>query len=108
MPAFGEETGHVLAVAPISLYTNFQQEPPGEVADALHDELAAIMNPIGLRFEWRTLATSGNEVSVELAVITFKGRCDVENLQPRSFSPGALGWTHVSDGAILPFSDIDC
>ena len=22
--------------------------------------------------------------------------------------PGALGWTHVSDGAILPFSEIDC
>ena len=23
-------------------------------------------------------------------------------------NPGALGWTHLSDGVILPFSDIDC
>ena len=27
---------------------------------------------------------------------------------PRDVNPGALGWTHVSDGAILPFSDVDC
>ena len=25
-----------------------------------------------------------------------------------STNPGALGWTHVSDGTILPFSDIEC
>jgi hypothetical protein len=23
-------------------------------------------------------------------------------------NPGALGWTHMSDGVILPFSDVDC
>jgi len=96
-------------VAPIALYTQFQQEPPQAVTDALRDELEFIMAPLGLRFEWRSLPNvRGDEIAVELAVLTFKGRCDVTGLLPRTTNPGALGWTHVSDGVILPFSDIDC
>jgi len=40
--------------------------------------------------------------------VRFKGRCDLFGLTPHSYNPGALGWTHVSDGAVLPFTDIDC
>ena len=93
-PAYGEEHRQAPVAVPISLYTQFQQEPPQAVADALHDELESIMGPIGLRFEWRALTPGrSNEVSVELAVVTFKGRCDAANLLPNRTSPGALGWT---------------
>jgi hypothetical protein len=94
---------------PVVLYTKFQVEPPAPVLESLQDELETIMAPIGLHFEWRSLAkVHGSEVAVELAVITFKGRCDVNGMIARSSNPGALGWTHVSDGVILPFSDVDC
>lgn len=107
LPAFGEPRG--VQVAPITLYTSFQHEPPQAVVEALQDELEQIMAPMGFRFTWRSLSgVRGNEVSVELAVITFKGRCDIAGLLPRIVQPGALGWTHVSDGSILPFSDVDC
>ena len=67
------------------------------------------MTPVGLHFEWRSLnKVQGSEVAVELAVINFRGHCDVNGSQSRSGNPGALGWTHVSDGVILPFSDVDC
>jgi len=111
LPGFGENRQTPLApVAPIALYTHFDQEPPQGVVEALHDELDSIMTPLGMEFEWRSLNNvKGNELSVELAVLTFKGRCDVAGLSPHAASnPGALGWTHVSDGAILPFSDVDC
>ena len=75
---------------------------------AIQDELESIMEPIGLRFEWRELAKAGHEVSSELAVVSFKGRCDVAGINPRSKFEGALGWTHVSDGQILPFTDVSC
>jgi len=107
LPSFGET--RQTPVAPIALYTQFQEEPPQAVAEALHDELESIMAPMGLRFEWHSLTgVRGNEVAVELAVLTFKGRCDVSSLLPHNSTPGALGWTHVSDGIILPFSDVDC
>jgi hypothetical protein len=78
----------VATFAPITLYTQFEQAPPAGVLEALQVEVDSIMAPIGLRFQWRDLGkTGGHEVSAELAVITFKGRCD---------------------GQILPFTDISC
>jgi hypothetical protein len=95
--------------APITLYTQFEQAPPGGVLEALRVEVESIMAPIGLRFQWRNLdKAGGHEVSAELAVVTFKGRCDAAGLSTRSRFEGALGWTHVSDGQILPFTDISC
>jgi len=103
-PAFGGSR-----VAPVRLYIHFQQQPPDAVLESIQEELATIMVPAGIDFEWRSLsATMGNEVSVELAVIHFKGACDATDLMPTDAYPGPLGWTHISDGQILPFSDINC
>ena len=107
LPAPGESPAN--SGASITLYSDFQQPPPPAVLNAIENEIHAIMAPIGLQFEWRLLnGQRGDEVSFELAVITFRGRCDVEELAPIARNPGALGWTHVSDGVILPFSDVDC
>ena len=107
LPAFGEHQEDSLA--PIALYTRFQQEPPPAVADALQDEVNSIMAPMGLRFTWRSVTASHSNVTwVELAVITFKGRCDAAGLSPHSSNPGPLGWTHVSNGVILPFAEVNC
>jgi hypothetical protein len=95
-------------VAPIALYTQFQEEPSAAVREALESELDAIMEPAGLRFEWRSLASPDRVAAPELVVVTFQGRCDVDRLQPVNVLPGALGWTHMTDGVVLPFSDIDC
>ena len=107
LPAAGETRW--APSSPITLYTSFQQEPPAAVMEALQAEVETIMGPIGLRFEWRSLSgVRGHEVSAELAVITFQGRCDTAGLVARTKFAGALGWTHVSDGEILPFTDIAC
>jgi hypothetical protein len=91
------------------LYFHFQQDPPDAVLESIKEELSNIMVPAGLELEWRALdTTKGKEVSVELAVIHFKGTCDAEDLMPMDGYPGPLGWTHISDGEILPFSDINC
>jgi hypothetical protein len=41
-------------------------------------------------------------------VLTFHGHCDA---QPQMLIPpqsAGLGWTHLSDGEILPFAEVDC
>ena len=106
LPVLG---GERLVELPAVLYSTFQQSTPITVRHALEDEVESIMGPLGRHFVWRSLAgVNGHEVSSELAVLTFKGRCNVEGLTLKEIHPGALGWTHVSDGAILPFSEIDC
>lgn len=95
--------------APIRLYADFQHEPPDLILGALQTELGDIMLPSGLGLEWRRLsAANGREVSTELAVVRFKGDCDLTEIQAVEGFPGPLGWTHISDGEILPFADINC
>jgi hypothetical protein len=93
----------------ITVYTQFNHPYSAISMDTMREELGVIMRPLGLDFTWRDLNSShGNEVSVELVVVTFKGSCEMDGGMRVNGETGALGWTHMSDGAILPFSDIDC
>jgi hypothetical protein len=75
----------------------------------VRDELASIMLPMGFHIDWRSLSeTKSYPEAMKLAVITFKGRCDASGKSPVFRSGGALGLTHISNGAILPFSEVDC
>ena len=106
LPAFGG--GRVARVAPVTLYTQFQQDPPAPVVQAIQNELQAIMAPTGLQFSWHPLTEAGSQVTSQLAIIHFKGECDTEGLRQEAGFPGPLGWTHISDGEILPFIDVNC
>lgn len=107
LPMCGERRGTELA--PITLYTQFDGIPSAVIFEAMQHEVESIMSPMDLRFRWRNLADStGREASAELAVANFPGRCDVNGLVARDTNPGPLGWTHISDGVILPFATIDC
>jgi hypothetical protein len=106
LPVFGG--GWPTQSFPITLYTDFQQESPEAVTNAMRNELDAIMVAVGLRFDWLSLAEAGRHVTPELAVIHFNGECDAQGLRPEWGYPGALGWTHIGDGQIQPFIDIDC
>jgi len=96
-------------VAAIAVYTQFQHQPPPAVVSSLEKEATEILSPLGLELDWRSLeGVHGNEISQQLAVVKFKGTCDARDLLPSPFRSGGLGWTHISDGEILPFMDIDC
>jgi cytochrome c553 len=95
--------------APLRIYFDFQRTPSPAVELALHEELARLVSPIGLNVEWKSLAEPrAGDASPALVVITFIGRCDAVGLEPRGGTPGALAWTHISDGVIIPFVDVDC
>jgi hypothetical protein len=96
-------------VAPVTLYTDFQQAVPQAAMEALRDEVDSIMSPLGLRFDWHALSDFRSErVSAAVAVAHFEGHCDVTGLVMRENQPGPLGWTEISDGRILPFTHVDC
>ena len=106
LPAWSETRGATMD--PIALYVKFQHDPTPAVTVALRQELSLIMGPIGLDFAWRDLALAGSDVSTELAVVNFLGHCDTGGMNNRSRFEGALGWTHMSDGQLLPFTDVSC
>lgn len=73
----------------------------------LERELRAIVEPAGVQLGWRRLPSeAGAVVDGESIVVRFRGAC------APSFSSGArrsaAGWAHTSDGAVLPFIEVDC
>src|SRR5260370_19977794 len=85
----------------ITVYTQFEKPYSAISLDEMKHEMAAIMSPLGLDFTWRSLqGARGNEVSAELVVVTFQGTCEMQNVVVHHRGEtGALGWTHMSDGA---------
>jgi cytochrome c553 len=95
-------------VGSVALYTQYQNTPSVAVARAMQEEVGTLLTPGGFRFEWRSLPVQKNEVWTELAVLTFTGQCKVLPAAYNSQPDNRLGWTHISDGAVLPFAEVDC
>jgi len=91
-----------------ALYTEFENKPAPAVVQSLRDEVGFLMAPNGLRFEWRSLPESQQTTWADLAVVKFWGRCEVLPFAVNSQTDNRLAWTHVTDGAVLPFAEVDC
>ncbi len=103
------QSGDESAANQITIYTQFDHAPSAGSIDHMKIELDAIMAPLGLRFDWRSLeGATGHEVLAEIMVLSFKGTCQSNELISNLVRGGPLGWTHVSDGEVLPFADVDC
>lgn len=69
-------------------------------------EAEHIMKKSGVSLRWR-LGAPPQAVSGYLVVVKLLGRCDMDGSP--AFQPhGPLGWAHAVNGAVLPFSDLDC
>jgi hypothetical protein len=95
-------------VAPVTLYTNYEHQIPDGVQHAMQREVATIISPAGLTVEWRSLSVIYRKVNITLAIVQFKGNCDVKDLTVYPAYPYTLGATAVNDGEILPYANIYC
>lgn len=72
-------------------------------------ELGALMEPAGFRLEWRDRdGVTGSDSFADLAVVDFRGRCLMEAVAPPLDAGEPLAKTHVTDGKVLPFSEVHC
>ena len=72
----GVNTGHSPEIAPIALFLDFEQPPSETILVQAKQQVEAILEPSGLRFEWKLLdqARMGEDFA-GLAVVRFKGTC---------------------------------
>jgi hypothetical protein len=93
----------------LAIYTRFSHPPSALSIAYMKTELDAIMRPFSLRLNWRSLEQGGgHEIVTNLVVVSFQGVCQADTLPHWNPSAGNLGWTHIADGQILPFADVDC
>lgn len=99
--------------SPIAVFMDFQSAPSPEALSQMEREISTIMKPSGLEFDWRMMKDRQTGESFrELVVFTFKGHCQsmgpsYDELGPIS-ERQALAFTRISEGHILPFSDVEC
>lgn len=93
----------------ITIYTQFAHTPSALSIEHMKRELDAIMAPLSLHFGWRSLErANGHDAVAEIVVVNFQGTCRSDIRPPGGSRNGPLGQTHITDGQILPFTEVDC
>jgi hypothetical protein len=101
------------ASSSVAVFMDFESEPSAEALSQMEREITYIMRPSGIQFDWRMMKDRrpGDSFS-DLLVVTFKGACQAEGPTYNELGPilprQPLAFTHVSEGRILPFSDVEC
>jgi len=97
------------ALAPFVLYSELQMKAPGAIGGAIQKEVESLIGTTGWQIAWKGLQDQSETVSVTLAVVHFKGNCDLNDMTQYSVAHQlVLGSTYVSDGRIIPFADVYC
>jgi hypothetical protein len=91
----------------VTLYTDFKEEHSKLSFEAMKKEVAANLAMTGLQLQWRSLSQP-ESTSGELVVVTFTGKCRMNDLLLPHSESGPLGWTYIEDGHTSPFSKVDC
>ena len=93
----------------VTLILKFADPVPRDMVFAINEEVSNLLADTGILFGTRLLThLTSNEQFENLVVIDFKGRCRVDARPPERLQPGALAFTHRSDGEILPFVEVLC
>ena len=75
----------------------------------MKQELGSILKGSAIQIDWRERnQVSSSESFANLVVVNFHGACKIGLAADREAEPGPLAFTHTSDGAILPFSEVEC
>jgi len=98
----------------VAVFMDFDSKPEDASVEVMKKEVEGLLKSSGIALDWKML--SGNretEGSEGLVVVKFRGHCRVEAWpQPGAdeLQTGAqtLGFTRVTDGRVLPFSEIEC
>jgi hypothetical protein len=105
---------HAASAPSIAVFLDFENQPSETSVAQMKREISSILEPSGLQLDFRMLNNrKGDESFSDLVVLKFKGSCQMRNpamdseLGP-AIAGSALASTQVSDGRILPFSDVEC
>jgi hypothetical protein len=98
----------------VAVFLDFDSKPGDTSFAVMKKEAEDLLKSSGISLHWKMVsANQGTEASSSLVVMRFRGRCRAE-AWPQPGEDGtpegtqALGFTQVSAGHVLPFSEIEC
>jgi hypothetical protein len=92
----------------VALVFRFDGPFSSTALDHLQIETDEILRPLSVEAGWFDFnRIAGRTFTNRLIIVRFKGNCEV-NGYAGSPQKGALGFTHVTEGEVLPFVEISC
>lgn len=93
----------------VTLILRFADPVPDEIVQSLQSEVSDLLSGTGVIISSRLFSElTPNEQFANLVVVDLKGRCRIDARPADRLNPGALAFTHRSDGEILPFVEVLC
>jgi hypothetical protein len=106
----GASAGSTPAAIPLTIVFHFDAPYSEKSAREMRRELGALLTESHIQVDWRDRSqVAASDSFPNLVVLNFRGQCRME---PGASSPAQpdqpLGFTYSSNGAVLPFSEIEC
>ena len=97
------------ASQPVAVLMQFDAPYSGPALQAMRREVDSILQPAGYQLEWHLLKPdSASREYSDLVVVHFQGRCEAGGESGTVENGQSLASTAVSDGRVLPFSEVHC
>jgi hypothetical protein len=93
----------------VGVYLEFEQRPSPVAMVAMRKEASRALKQIGYEIAWRLVTENqGNEAFENLVVVNLSGMCACQGLLRPTHDILVLGSTAVSNGQVLPHSQVRC
>ena len=101
--------------ARVGIFMDFESVPGQAAMAAMEQEVNALLKPSGIALDWRlTKENRGDRPFASLVLLRFKGSCKADRMAVGAGDFGSVGESHalastkVSQGRVLPFSEVEC
>ena len=95
--------------SPLAILYRFDGHYSQAAFQEMERELTTLMEPSAVRPVWHDRRDITQADSFHsLVMVNFHGRCRAEPAAAPAGGDQPLGWTHVVDGRVLPFTDVEC
>jgi hypothetical protein len=91
-----------------TIVMNFEGSYSPQTLLELKQEADRILAPEGISIEWVRNSEAQKQRMNDLAFMTFRGTCQFRTDSSGSANIGPYAFTHVIDGDVLHFGDVDC
>lgn len=96
------------ATSDLTVVLDFKGPRSSTSIKEMEREAGLILKSSGFHLAWAEKGKDPQATYNYLAVMTFRGSCEFDPGPPRSFPPGPYAFTHISNGEVLPFGEVDC
>jgi len=98
------------ATSEVTIILRFDHRHSDSAVNEMKRELQNVMHDSNVELRWRSFdEISRAESFAHIVVVTFHGSCETKPFAtPLPDEPTALGYSHVSDGEVIPFAEVEC